>query len=167
MRELRVIKVLLCAVLLISLSAPAACYAIDVYGSTTANSYVSYLADCMKNSAEHYVIWRSGENEYKLAHGADLSYSSAGFSGSVGITTLSYVSGYGASYNSYYTISFSEDSSFTLFNPRAYLIYSDLGGYPNIAGGVKSYEVQTVVVALVIPFVFALVALILSAWRRR
>lgn len=134
----------------------------SVYDGTPSSTYVNYLSACMENKSGNYVIWRNGQYEYKLAFGSDLRVADGVFTGSVDMVTLSNSS----SYNSIYQMFFSSDSSFVLNNSNDYIIFSNLENYPDICGGVKSYEVQTIVVALAIPFAFALIYLLFRCVRR-
>lgn len=133
-----------------------------VYSSgTPSNTYVSWLADCMKNRPEDYVIWRDGDYAYKLAYG-DLSYVAGSFSGSVDLVSISVGSGYQTAA----TMVFSSDSSFVLQNRSGYIVFSSLGGFPDIGGGVKSYEIQAILFAAALLFVYLLIDGILRAVRR-
>lgn len=164
MRAIRIFKIVFCALSCFLLTRSVVfADSYSVYDGTPSSTYVNYLAACMENKSDNYVIWRSGQYEYRLAHGSDLRVADGVFTGSVDLVTLSNSS----SYNSTYQMYFSSDSSFTLRNSNDYIIFSNLGNYPDICGGVKSYEVQTIIVALAVPFAFALIYLLFRCVCRR
>ena len=89
----------------------------------------------------HYVYWRDSEYRYCLAVGS-LTVSGTTFSSAEPVTVYTYERHY-SSGDSYYTWSVSTDASFTLACGSR-LVYSDIGGYPTIAGkGVSKYDAVT------------------------
>lgn len=164
MHAIRTFKIVFCALSCFFLTRSVAfADSYSVYDGTPSSTYVNYLAACMENKSDNYVIWRSGQYEYKLAFGSDLRVADGVFTGSVDLVTLSSSS----LYNSTYQMFFSSDSSFTLSNSHDYIIFSNLENYPDICGGVKSYEIQTIIVALAVPFAFALIYLLFRCVCRR
>lgn len=100
----------------------------------------------------HYVYWRSGQYEYKLAYGRSLSYDGSRFLGdSVEIVTYRTNTGYG----SQASLIHSTESNFAL-NPGNYVIWSDLGHYPTLyERGTLDY-VHTAVLLLALFLVYSL-----------
>lgn len=78
----------------------------------------------------HYVYWRDSEYRYCFAVGA-LSVSGTTFSSTAPVTIYTYERN--SSGSSYYTWSVRTDDVFSL-SCGSRLVYSDIGGYPSIAG---------------------------------
>lgn len=101
----------------------------------------------------HYVYWREGQYEYRLAYGESLEYDGSRFLGdSVEVVTYRTNTGYG----SQATFVYSAESNFTL-SPGSYLVWSDLGHYPTLyERGVQDY-VETACFGLAVCFVLWLI----------
>ena len=90
---------------------------------------------------QHYVYWRDSEYRYCFAVGP-LAVSGSMFTSAEPVTVYTYERHY-SSGDSYYTWSVSTDASFTL-SCGSRLVYSDIGGYPAIAGReVNKYDAVT------------------------
>lgn len=90
---------------------------------------------------QHYVYWRDSEYRYCFAVG-HLAVSGSMFTSAEPVTVYTYERHY-SSGDSYYTWSVSTDASFTL-SCGSRLVYSDIGGYPAIAGReVNKYDAVT------------------------
>lgn len=90
----------------------------------------------------HYVYWRDTEDRYCFAVGA-LTVSGNTFSSSEPVTVYSYERHYSSGSGSYYTWSVRMDDVFSL-SCGSRLVYSDIGGYPAIAGKeVSKYDAVT------------------------
>lgn len=76
----------------------------------------------------HYVYWRSGQYDYHLAYGSDLALSGTTFTAD-SVTVVSYRISNG--YNTQASFLVTEESGFTL-QAGSYLVYSDLGSYPQL-----------------------------------
>lgn len=76
----------------------------------------------------HYVYWRPGQYDYRLAYAEGLTLSGAYFTADT-VTVVSYRTSNG--YNSQATFQVSQESGFTL-QAGSYLVYSDLGSYPQL-----------------------------------
>lgn len=100
---------------------------------------------------EHYVYWRDSQYVYMLAHGKDLKYQGGRFTASQ-VQTVTYNSYSG--YNSQATFLQGSDSNFSLA-PGNYLVWSDLGDYPQLETGKGEREyVQAAVVGMAVFFIF-------------
>ena len=89
----------------------------------------------------HYVYWRDSEYRYCLAVGP-LTVSGTTFSSAEPVTVYTYERHY-TSGDSYYTWSVRTDNVFSL-SCGSRLVYSDIGGYPTIAGKeVSKYDAVT------------------------
>ena len=125
---------------LIWMALPTSVRADSVYQGTVSTTYLTFFKDIVgKIPIGHdYVMFRSGDNEYKLVSG-DLNYN--GTFNMIGkgkeyiITNVS-TSGYGTTYYSY------QVRDITTFNltPNNYLIYSSLGNYPTLEERSTQYE---------------------------
>lgn len=107
------------------------------YGVGTANSSIFGGLISKLPYGVHYVYWREGQYSYRLAYGRELSLSGSRFSGSsVRLVTYNTHSGSG----SQATWSSVEDSNFSL-SAGPYLVWSDLGDYPQLetGKGVRDY----------------------------
>lgn len=102
---------------------PAAGY--DPYDGSMSSGVVSYFDGVVdKLGSVHYVLFRSGQYDYRLVYGKDLVLSGSVFSG----RDCNYVS-----YSTrYYTWSSGSEGNFSL-SADGYLVYSDLGGYPSLS----------------------------------
>lgn len=111
----------------------------------------------------HYVYWREGQYVYKMAYGKGLSFDGSRFVGDgLEVVTYQTYSGSGSGQASFLV---SGEDSFSL-SPGNYLVWSDLGHYPDFSErGVKSY-VQTAVYFLFVCFAFYLFQRVLHGWRR-
>ncbi len=90
---------------------------------------------------QHYVYWRDSEYRYCFAVGP-LAVSGSMFTSAEPVTVYTYERHY-SSGDSYYTWTVSTDASFTL-SCGSRLVYSDIGGYPAIAGReVNKYDAVT------------------------
>lgn len=92
------------------------------YDSSMSTSVIAYYDDVLpKLGNVHYVLFRSGQYDYRLVYGKDLEYSNGYFSAGA----VQYVA-----YNTRnYTWSQGTESAFSL-SAGDYLVYSDLGDYP-------------------------------------
>lgn len=132
--------------------------------STPSTGYVDWLKGVMANRDGEYVIWRDSQYVYRIAYG-DLVFddSNYSFAGDVDLVTLQLSQGY----NTNSSLSFSHDSSFVLSNSARGIVFSSLGGYPDICNeGGKRYEIQALLFAIAVLFVYLLLDGIFSAVRR-
>ena len=109
----------------------------DEYGVSTSNTAIFAGVVEKLPFGTHYVYWRESQYVYALAHSETMAFDGASFSGE-DVTVVRYDSSGG--YQSPPTIYFDEEGSFELY-PAEYLVYSDLGDYPDLIerGGV-TYE---------------------------
>ena len=115
----------------------------DDYGVGTSNTAIFAGVVEKLPFGTHYVYWRESQYVYALAHGETLAFEGASFSGE-DVTVVRYDSSGG--YQSPATFYSDAESSFEL-DPQDYLVYSDLGDYPDLIerGGV-TYEALACVI---------------------
>lgn len=100
----------------------------------------------------HYVYWRDGQYTYRLAYSPEISLSGNRFSSS-SVTLVTYQTS--TTSGSQATWTTSTDTNFSL-NAGSYLVWSDLGDYPQLVDrSVRDY-VHAAVIGLVVLFVFDL-----------
>ena len=165
MRGQRIIKIVIGVVLGIAL-ALSCCFAstyIPYTDGTPSSTYVNWLQGVMANRDGDYVLWRDSQYVYRIAYGNidfDGGYT---FTGDVDLVTIQTSSGY----NSQSSLVFSSDASFRLDNSQNAIIFSNLGGYPDICNeGGKRYEIQALLFSVAVLFVYLLVDGIFRAVRR-
>ena len=129
---------------------------------TPSSIYVDWLKGVMANRDGEYVIWRDSQYVYRIAYG-DLTFDdNYTFAGSVDLVTLQTSQGY----NTNSSLTFSSDAAFTLSNASHAIIFSSLGGYPDICNeGGKRYEIQALIFAVAVLFVYLLIDGIFAAIR--
>lgn len=125
------------AVMLLSLISAGAAEVSSEYGVGTSNTTIFAGVVEKLPFGTHYVYWRESQYVYALAYSETLAFDGASFSGE-DVTIVEYDTGGG--YQSPATISSYDESDFELY-PEDYLVYSDLGHYPDLIerGGVQ-YE---------------------------
>lgn len=143
----KLVLVALCIFSIFLLSLP--CSAATVYQGTISSTYLNYFKDMCVNIKfdDDYVLYRSSENEYTMVVG-DLNYENKVFSGSncVSYTIKNNSSGYTSTHHSFIK---STSNSFSL-SVDDYLVYSNLGGYPDIITEEGYYAKVTLIVVCVI-----------------
>ena len=125
------------AVMLLSLISVGAAEISSEYGVGTSNTAIFAGMVEKLPFGTHYVYWRESQYVYAFAYAETLAYDGASFSGE-DVTIVEYNTGGG--YQSPPTILDYVESDFELY-PEDYLVYSDLGFYPDLIerGGVQ-YE---------------------------
>lgn len=110
---------------------------------------------------QHYVYFRDGQYNYRIAYSRDMELTGHNFYGS-DVTVVTY--------NTYYTsggqptFTTSHQSAFSL-SAGDYLVYSDLGDYPALTDrGVKDYA-QTACIGLAVIFLFSILSRLRSCLR--
>ncbi len=109
----------------------------------------------------HYVYWRDGQYRYIMAYG-DVTLSGTTFTGT-DCTVVRYETTNG--YNSTYTWDVTEGESLTL-RANGYMVYSDLGGYPELTDNGGKYYAQATLVGLCSFGLFTLWELLYHCRRR-
>lgn len=142
-----VVAVCVC-VFLIVLGTSRIAHADTVYDGSLSTTYVTYWEDILNTYAAgvDYVGFRSGQYEYKLVTG-DLKYENGVFSGGEVVSHTFDTSG--GSYNNTLSYDVSEERNFTL-TPSNKLVYSNLGGYPDVVERGSDYEVLTLLAVCII-----------------
>lgn len=119
-------------------SVPVAMAAIsDNYGVGT--SHVSIFAGIVGKLPldHHYVYYRDGQYDYVLVHSVDLQYDGTSFYAADAETVTYSTSG---GYQEQPTITFGSETDW-LLSPEDYLVWSDLGSYPDLIDrGEVQYE---------------------------
>ena len=165
MRGQRIIKIVIGAVLgtVLTLSCCFASTYTPYIDGTPSSTYVTWLQGVMANRDGDYVLWRDSQYVYRIAYGNidfDGGYT---FTGDVDLVTIQTSTGY----NSQSSLVFSSDASFRLDNSRNAIIFSNLGGYPDICDvGGKRYEIQAIIFGIAVLSVYLLVDGIFRAVRR-
>jgi len=109
----------------------------DNYGVGT--SYTSIFAGIVGKLPldHHYVYYRDGQYDYVLVHSVDLQYDGTSFY-AVDAETVTYSTSGG--YQEQPTITFGSETDW-LLSPKNYLVWSDLGDYPDLIDrGEVQYE---------------------------
>lgn len=119
-----------------------------IYDGAMSSTYITYFRDIASNIGinDNYVCFRSGQYEYTMVVG-DIDYFMGVFSMSDSGT--SYTITNNSNYNSYYSYEVSTIDSFELTTGN-YLLYSDLGNYPQLIERGTHYEFQTLFIIIVI-----------------
>ena len=96
----------------------------DPYDSGSISStVVNYMSGVVpKLGAVHYVLFRTGQYDYRLYYAKDLELTDSGEFWASEVEFIEYDT-------RYYTWSYGSESDFSL-DPGSTLVYSDLGGYP-------------------------------------
>lgn len=141
----KVFSVCICFVLLLCFVVPAGA-SYEPYEGTVSSTYVTLFANILeKHTKADYVVFRGGQYEYILVYG-ELILTGKKIAGEdVDIVTVNTSS----SYNSTQSLTFGIEPTFEL-NVGNSIIYSNLGDYPLIQGGVTKYEVQAVTYMLLV-----------------
>lgn len=165
MRGQRIIKVVIGAVLgiVFTLSCCFASTYSPYIDGTPSSTYVTWLQGVMANRDGDYVLWRDSQYVYRIAFG-DINFDgSYSFAGNVDMATIQISTGY----NSQSSLVFSSDASFRLVNSQNAIIFSNLGGYPDICNvGGKRYEIQAIIFGIAVLSVYLLVDGIFRAVNR-
>ena len=143
----KIIKILICVIVCCACLSSTT-YAIDytVYDGSFSNTYVTYFRDILSNVSifENYVCFRSGQYEYKMLVG-DLQYQDNQFliPDVATVYTFNTVSGFSSSH----TFKVSEIKSSRVLNENNYIIYSNMGDYPELESRGDRFEtLQTVII---------------------
>lgn len=119
-------------------------------------SVVTYMTDVVpKFGPVHYVLFRAGQYSYRLYYSSELEMSDSGLFSAPETDFVEYDT-------RYYTWAYGSESNFSL-DPGTYMVYSDLGGYPLLAG--ESQPVWILVYMGAVYFLYILVRAILSPPR--
>lgn len=110
------------------------------YEGSISSTYSEYFKGVLyKENPKHYVICRTGQYQYLMAYGDNLSYSNGTFSGSVKTIIINT-----NTYNANFTITYGTDSNF-IFSVNNNMIYSDLGSFPVINYQTSQYYQKGVI----------------------
>lgn len=128
----------------------------DTYAGTISDTYLDYFAGIVEKLFfnEHYVIWRSGLNEYTMAYGSDLCLNGYVFTGSdCWVITIWRESD---NYSSNWYVSHSIDS--VDLDASTSFVYTDLGViFPTVKRGWSSIEGTAFLFAFAFMFVFIVI----------
>ena len=122
-------------------------HAATVYDGSISSTYVTYFRDILAGESilDNYVAFRSGQYEYTMITG-NITFDNGIFN-LVG-DGYSYVFSTGTSnYNNNYTYSTKAITQFTL-DPDNYVVYSDLGNYPQLEERGARYEILSAVLVM-------------------
>lgn len=149
----RQVKAVLCvlAILLLLCAngtvAQAASY--SVYDGNPSNTYIQYYKDILAGLpiTENYVVFRAGQNDYKMVVG-DIVQNNGLFTSDKECTVYTF-SQTETGYNGYYTYDVSTIDSFVLDSENK-IVYSDVGGYPELEERGAKYEILTTILIVAI-----------------
>ena len=136
-----------CLIACTSVRASAATHSIDSgYGVGTSNLTLFEGVAGKLSRGEHYVYWRENQYSFVFAYSDNLTLSDGIFSAET-VTVVTYTTS--STYSGQATYTVSTEEAFVL-DPGDYLVYSDLGNYPQLCGAEKEVKdyVQTVCVIL-------------------
>lgn len=161
------IVLLLCFVLAMPIQAQASTYTPYTDGNI-GTTQLQYFRDIVTGLSinDNYVAARTGRYEYKLFTG-DIKYSNGKFIGSVqgSVITVYTINTDTNSYGTYiYTVT--TDNNFT-FNASNYLVYSNLGDYPQLEERSVIYEFSTFFIIAVVALCALLRSLFSFVYRIR
>lgn len=102
------------------------------YG-TISSTYLEYFEGVIQklDPNEHYVLWKSGDYEYTLAHGEELQLDGSTFSGDC--STVKIYRSDSSSYSSDWYVDYGADV--VSFSADQLFCYSDLGDYSTLQRG--------------------------------
>ena len=145
----KIICLLGCALALL-LAMPISASAAEIYDEGNISStYTAYFRDVVANVSpfDDYVYFRSGQYTYDLVVG-DLTFNGSSFNAAESVTTYRITTNSGTSYNKTLQYSKTTDSNFSLRVGNA-LVYSNLGGYPQLTDRGDFYALATLLLMLV------------------
>lgn len=145
----RKISASICAIALImALSMPALGATHDVYKEgNPSTTYIQYFRDIVAGIGfkDHYVAFRSGQYSYTMCVG-NLEYTN-GIISLVGEGELYTFTQIG-NYNSLYSLNYEEVSNFSV-SVDNYIVYSDLGHFPQLVERGAQYEMLSAVLIVI------------------
>lgn len=148
----RQVKNFLAVTLVLLITAAAFCGSVsaasyEVYEGNLSSTQLTYFRDILPSTSilDNYVVFRDGQYSYSMVVGK-LTYSN-------GVFTLDepgriYTINSNSSYNSYYTYDNTTLDSLTL-NTSNKLVYSDLGGFPQLEERGQRYEILTTILIVI------------------
>lgn len=165
--KLACIVLLLCFVLAMPIQAQASSYT-PYNDGNIGTTQLQYFRDIVSNLGinDSYVASRTGRYTYQLFVG-DIKYSNGQFMGSNqgSVITIYTINTDTNSYGTY-TYNVSTDNNFT-FNASNYLIYSNLGEYPQLEERSVIYEFSTFFIISVVALCALLRSLFSFVYRTR
>lgn len=149
-RQIRTAVCLLAILLLLCATgtvAQAASY--DVYDGNPNNTYIQYFRDILSGISitENYVVFRSGQYEYKMVVG-DIVQNNGLFTSETECDVYTF-SQTDSGYSGYYTYNVSTIDSLVVDSENK-IVYSDLGNYPQLEERGARYEVLTTILIVAI-----------------
>ncbi len=151
-RKVSLLLAILCLFCGFATVAQAASY--EVYDGNPSNTYIQYYKDILGSVSitENYVVFRSGQYDYKMVVG-DIVHNNGLFTSDKECKVYSF-SQADTGYNGYYTYDVFSIDSFVLDSENK-IVYSDLGGYPELEERGAKYEILTtiLIVAICVGFV--------------
>lgn len=167
LNKLVCICLLLCLVMAMPLQAQASTYSPYTDGNIGSNQ-LQYFRDIVSNLGinESYVAARTDRYKYQLFVG-DIKYSNGNFLGNQqGSVITVYTINTDTSTYGTYTYSVSNDNNFT-FNASNYLVYSNLGDYPQLEERSVLYEFSTLFIISVVSICALLRSVFSFVYRTR
>lgn len=143
---------ILCCICGLTATTQAATY--DIYDGNPSNTYIQYYKDIISGLpiTKNYVVFRSGQNEYNMVVG-DIVENNGLFTSDSECEVYTF-SQRDSSYNGYYQYHTSTIDSFVL-DSEDKIVYSDVGGYPELVERGAKFEILSVVliVCIIVGFV--------------
>ncbi len=121
----------------------------NVYDGNPSNTYIQYYKDLLASIplSDNYVVFRSGQYEYQMVVG-DIVQNNGLFTSEKECTVYTF-SQTETGYNGYYTYDVSTISSLVLDSGNK-IVYSDVGGYPELEERGAKYEILTTILIIAI-----------------
>lgn len=168
-KQVKPVCALVCALVIVAM-ATIPCAAASLYQGTISSTYVEYAKNILAKCPpfEDYVFFRSGQYVYTLVCG-DLELSGDTFTGTGNLDqyVITYYSGNsGYSGTSYYTVSGSAISTFSL-DTGSELVYSSLGSYPSLIERGDFVETLTLLLLVIIALCLLIRPIYSFVLRRR
>lgn len=145
----KIIQIIICVVVCCACLSSTT-YAIDytVYDGSFSNSYVTYFRDILSNVSilDNYVCFRSGQYQYVMIVG-DIQYQDNHFL--IPDVATVYTFDTSSVFNSNTTYSVSEIKASRVFNNNNFIVYSNMGDYPQLESRGDRFEtLQTLIIVI-------------------
>lgn len=146
-RQVIAMLAILCLLCASGTVAQAASY--NVYDGNPSNTYIQYYKDILAGLpiTENYVVFRAGQYDYKMVVG-DIVQNNGLFTSENECKVYTF-SQTDTGYNGYYTYDISTIDSFVLDSENK-IVYSDVGGYPELEERGAKYEILTTILIVAI-----------------
>ena len=168
-KQVKSVCALVCALVIVAM-ATIPCAAASLYQGTISSTYTDYAKQILTKCPpfQDYVFFRSGQYEYTLVCGEDLTLNVDTFVGfnveAFKITYHTSTSGYGGT--SYYTVTGESIASFNL-DTNNELVYSSLGSFPTLTERGDFIETLTLLLLVIVALCMLIRPIYSFVLRRR